>query len=421
MTELFLLVGTLAVISAVFMLLSDNAVHSALFLVGTMVAIAIMFLLLNAPFLALIQITVYAGAIMVLFLFVIMLLGAEERTNISALIGSDRRKFRWYFPVAAVAVGILFLVVALGVFNSGIAGRDIPVADPLARVMHVAQDVGTVDIFVGETQIADDLMFGETSDFVTLPAGESTLLFATESGEQFTANIALEGDSAATIIAHGAGAPTLSVVPTDLATVNEYRSGRTVVFNAYDGVDAIQLIDIGTPADENDDFVLVESVAAGSFSEPITLEEEVSVNWFFVDAAETNDILTRLEDYEVLRDESTLVVIAPAPVGDGTMRVAPFVTSVEARPAFGSPRAIGYELFITYMLPMQLLALLLLSAMVGAIVLTRREWDKVRDKVGVRRRVSRPLPQVIAAQVGDHDGVDAPQLPGGEGSTAAGD
>lgn len=420
MTELFLLVGTLAVISAVFMLLSDNAVHSALFLVGTMVAIALMFLLLNAPFLALIQITVYAGAIMVLFLFVIMLLGAE-RTDISALIGSDKRKFRWYIPVAAVAVGILFFVVAVGVYNSGIAGRDIPAADPLARVMHVAQDVGTVDIFAGETQIADDLMFGEASDFVTLPAGESSLLFTTESGEQFTAIVALEGNSAATIVAHGAGAPTLSVVPTDLSTVNEYRSGRTVVFNAYDGVDAIQLIDIGTPADENDDFVLIDSVAAGSFSEPLTLEEEPRVNWLFVDAAETNDILTRLEDYEVLRDESTLVVIASAPVGDGTTRVAPFVTSVEARPAFGSPRAIGYELFITYMLPMQLLALLLLAAMVGAIVLTRREWDKVRDKVGVRRRVSRPLPQVIAAQVGDHDGVDAPQLPGGEGSTAAGD
>jgi len=420
MTELFLLVGTLAVISAVFMLLSDNAVHSALFLVGTMVAIAIMFLLLNAPFLALIQITVYAGAIMVLFLFVIMLLGAE-RTDISALIGSDKRKFRWYIPVAAVVVGILFLVVAIGVFNSGIAGRDIPAADPQARVMHVAQDVGTVDVFAGETLIAEDLMFGEASDFVTLPAGESTLLFTTDTGEQFSAVVALEAASASAIVAHGAGTPTLSVVPIDLSTVNEQRSGRTVVFNAYDGVDAIQLIDIGTPADENDDNVLIESVAAGAFSEALTLEEEERVNWFFVDAAETNDVLTRLEDYEVMRDESTLVVITQAPVGDGTMRVAPFVTSAESRPAFGSPRAIGYELFITYMLPMQLLALLLLAAMVGAIVLTRREWDKVRDKVGVRRRVSRPLAEVIAAQVGDQEGVDAPQLPGGEGSTAAGD
>jgi len=73
------------------------------------------------------------------------------------------------------------------------------------------------------------------------------------------------------------------------------------------------------------------------------------------------------------------------------------------------------------MLPMQLLALLLLVAMVGAIVLTHHQWDKVRDKVGVRRRVSRPLAQVIAAQVGDAEGVDAPQLHSGEGSTAVGD
>ena len=60
------------------MLLSDNAVHSALFLIVTMGCIAFLFLLLNAPFLAMIQITVYTGAIMVLFLFVIMLLGSER-------------------------------------------------------------------------------------------------------------------------------------------------------------------------------------------------------------------------------------------------------------------------------------------------------------------------------------------------------
>ena len=70
----FYLLGIVAVGAALGMLLSRNAVHSALFLVLTMGVISVFFLILAAPFVAMVQITVYAGAIMVLFLFVIMLL-----------------------------------------------------------------------------------------------------------------------------------------------------------------------------------------------------------------------------------------------------------------------------------------------------------------------------------------------------------
>jgi NADH-quinone oxidoreductase subunit J len=74
---LFYGLAAVAVLSAVSMLLSGNAVYSALFLVINFITIATLYLLLNAAFIAMVQITVYAGAIMVLFLFVIMLLGAE--------------------------------------------------------------------------------------------------------------------------------------------------------------------------------------------------------------------------------------------------------------------------------------------------------------------------------------------------------
>ena len=60
------------------MLLSRNAVYAALFLVLNFATVAVFYLILGAPFIALAQMTVYAGAIMVLFLFVIMLLGAEK-------------------------------------------------------------------------------------------------------------------------------------------------------------------------------------------------------------------------------------------------------------------------------------------------------------------------------------------------------
>jgi NADH-quinone oxidoreductase subunit J len=74
---LFLVLALLAIATAMGMLMSRNAIYSALFLVLNFVIVAVFYLLLSAPFIAMAQITVYAGAIMVLFLFVIMLLGAE--------------------------------------------------------------------------------------------------------------------------------------------------------------------------------------------------------------------------------------------------------------------------------------------------------------------------------------------------------
>jgi len=65
--------------SALAMIFARNAVHVALFLVSTQVALALAFLLQGAFFVAAVQIIVYAGAIMVLFLFVIMLLGVDRR------------------------------------------------------------------------------------------------------------------------------------------------------------------------------------------------------------------------------------------------------------------------------------------------------------------------------------------------------
>jgi NADH-quinone oxidoreductase subunit J len=74
---LFLVLAAIAVATALAMLASRNAVYSALFLVLNLSTVAILYMLLNAPFIAMVQISVYAGAIMVLFLFVIMLLGTE--------------------------------------------------------------------------------------------------------------------------------------------------------------------------------------------------------------------------------------------------------------------------------------------------------------------------------------------------------
>jgi NADH-quinone oxidoreductase subunit J len=75
---LFIILAVTAVATAAGLLISRNAIYAALFLVLNFACVAIFYLLLGAPFIAMAQVTVYAGAIMVLFLFVIMLLGADK-------------------------------------------------------------------------------------------------------------------------------------------------------------------------------------------------------------------------------------------------------------------------------------------------------------------------------------------------------
>jgi len=96
---LFLVLALVAIATALGLLLSRNAVYSALFLVLNFVTVAVFYLLLGAPFIAMAQVTVYAGAIMVLFLFVIMLLGADALPKTDVL--------PWQRPLAIFMAVIL--------------------------------------------------------------------------------------------------------------------------------------------------------------------------------------------------------------------------------------------------------------------------------------------------------------------------
>ena len=91
---LFAVLAVIAIGSALGMLLSRSAIYAALFLVLNFCTVAVFYILLNAPFIAMSQVTVYAGAIMVLFLFVIMLLGTQQLPTTEVL--------PWQRPVAAV-------------------------------------------------------------------------------------------------------------------------------------------------------------------------------------------------------------------------------------------------------------------------------------------------------------------------------
>jgi NADH-quinone oxidoreductase subunit J len=108
----FWVFAPVAVGSAIAMLLMRNAVHAALLLIVNFFCLSVMYLLLDAPFLFAVQIIVYAGAIMVLFLFVIMLLGVDADDDLRERLVAQR-------PVA-IALGLavvaeIFFAVRAGV------------------------------------------------------------------------------------------------------------------------------------------------------------------------------------------------------------------------------------------------------------------------------------------------------------------
>ena len=130
---LFLILAVMAVASALGMLLSRSAVYAALFLVLNFCTVAVFYILLNAPFIAMSQVSVYAGAIMVLFLFVIMLLGTELLPPTNVL--------PWQRPVAVVlALGLVAEAVYV-VFRQGAVHGTVP---PLLESFGSPRGIGEV-------------------------------------------------------------------------------------------------------------------------------------------------------------------------------------------------------------------------------------------------------------------------------------
>ncbi len=100
---LFWILSAVALVSALMVVTSKNPVYSVLWLIVTFFTISGHYILLNAQFLAVVNIIVYAGAIMVLFLFVIMLMNLNKDT--------EPQKNKWLKLVGAVAGGCLLLVL----------------------------------------------------------------------------------------------------------------------------------------------------------------------------------------------------------------------------------------------------------------------------------------------------------------------
>lgn len=109
---LFWFLSVVAIFSALMVITSKNPVYSVLWLIATFFAISGHYILLNAQFLAIVNIIVYAGAIMVLFLFVIMLMNLNKET--------EPQKNRWLKMAGAIAGGCFLLVLVAALKDTDI-------------------------------------------------------------------------------------------------------------------------------------------------------------------------------------------------------------------------------------------------------------------------------------------------------------
>lgn len=111
----FWVLGTLAVIGAIGVVLAVNAVYSAMFLAMTMIILAVFYMVQDALFLGVVQVVVYTGAVMMLFLFVLMLIGVDSAESLKETLRGQR--------VAGVVTGVGFgVLLVAGIGNVATGG-----------------------------------------------------------------------------------------------------------------------------------------------------------------------------------------------------------------------------------------------------------------------------------------------------------
>jgi len=164
MEILFLLFAALAVVAAFNVILQRNPIYSAIGLIVTLCSLAALFLTLYAQFIAAIQIIVYAGAIMVLFVFVIMLLNVRTEEA-----KPDRQKYlKWLaVPLFFALLGEVFYVIK-------------SVSNPLLPVPHVtdpSQGIGTVEA-IGSAMFQGYILPFEATSVLILMAIVGAMLLA---------------------------------------------------------------------------------------------------------------------------------------------------------------------------------------------------------------------------------------------------
>jgi len=127
MILLFYLAASVALISTVAVILQSNVVHALLYLILSLLAVAVIFYTLGAPFAAMLEAIVYAGAIMVLFLFVIMMLNLGKRSLEQEKSWLEKRI--WIGPVIMATALVVQLINVANQQQSSVSGVEVGVRE----------------------------------------------------------------------------------------------------------------------------------------------------------------------------------------------------------------------------------------------------------------------------------------------------
>ncbi len=127
MTVLFYLAASVALISTLAVIIQTNVVHALLYLILSLLAVAVIFYTLGAPFAAMLEAIVYAGAIMVLFLFVIMMLNLGQRSREQEKSWLEKRI--WIAPVLMAAALVAQLINVASQQQANVSGVEVGVRE----------------------------------------------------------------------------------------------------------------------------------------------------------------------------------------------------------------------------------------------------------------------------------------------------
>lgn len=152
---LFIVLAAVAAFSSVMVITRPNPVMSAIFLILNFFALAGLYLLLNAQFISVVQVIVYAGAIMILFLFVLMLLNTDSEHKILA----DKKPIKYF---AILISAFVFLQVAYLIFRSAPSHE---LAPEVARSV----EAGTIES-IGKSLYTEYILPFEVAGFLLLAA-----------------------------------------------------------------------------------------------------------------------------------------------------------------------------------------------------------------------------------------------------------
>ena len=168
-TIVFGVASLLVIASALMVVINRHPVHSALYLVLTFLGFSVFFWQLQAPFLAFVQIIVYAGAIMVLFLFVIMLLGEDKPM-------ASERQLGLSLPVGVIVAMVLVAEISYLMFRQPLGTAGLRVG-PVTTVGGRSAAFGSVEA-LGNTLFVEYLFAFEATSIVLLVAMVGVVVLA---------------------------------------------------------------------------------------------------------------------------------------------------------------------------------------------------------------------------------------------------